>query len=76
MIYFTNLVLGEMLDDKQFEKEVYYYVKNHTGILSICETCLGRIIIKTQRGYNKNIICVCLEVETKKLELETAPKVI
>lgn len=63
MIYMSSLMLGEIGENHQFKNEIKKIIGHHKGKMTISDTCVGRVVVKSMP--EKKSIYVCFEVEIK-----------
>lgn len=63
MIYMSNLMIGEIGENHQFKNEINKIIGHHKGKLTLSDTSVGRVVVKSM-PEEKSIYC-CFEVEMK-----------
>lgn len=63
MIYMSSLMLGEIGENHQFKNEIKKIIGHHKGKMTISDTCVGRVVVKSMP--EEKSIYVCFEVEIK-----------
>ena len=60
----SNLMIGEIGENHQFKNEINKIIGHHKGKLTLSDTSVGRVVVKSM-PEEKSIYC-CFEVEMKK----------
>lgn len=63
MIYMSNLMIGEIGENHQFKNEIKKIIGHHKGKMTISDTCVGRVVVKSMP--EEKSIYVCFELEIK-----------
>lgn len=63
MIYMSSLMLGEIGENHQFKNEIKKIIGHHKGKLTLSDTSVGRVVVKSIP--EEKSIYVCFEVEIK-----------
>lgn len=63
MIYMSSLMIGEIGENHQFKNEIKKIIGHHKGKMTVSDTCVGRVVVKSMP--EEKSIYVCFEVEIK-----------